>query len=263
MGMRNIITALRFWFRENMSLKKHLILENEAGCIIKAPFYQNKIDFPACKISKYDFKEACYATNLDQNHAIKFIRIVQPGSKKIKPEKGTLYIFLYNKKEKRRFVLHKYSKELLSSGIIATLIEMPMLQILFNKKVLDQPNGPILLRICTRVGFIERALGIFTIFLVVFLVYYLNFKLLQLFEEKDPFYTDFVISSASLVKYKDLLPNDTVNCMICFDEFKGEDEVRLLGCKHFFHPECIDRWLIGHSNCCPYCRLEIPVCERA
>ncbi|CAF1115588.1 unnamed protein product [Rotaria sordida] len=42
-------------------------------------------------------------------------------------------------------------------------------------------------------------------------------------------------------------------CAICLSEYKTGDTVKVLRCKHFFHPECIDPWL-KTSNQCPICR---------
>ena len=46
-------------------------------------------------------------------------------------------------------------------------------------------------------------------------------------------------------------------CPLCFEVFSPEDEVRLLLCKHCFHRECIDRWLLeaqaGKHRTCPLC----------
>lgn len=43
----------------------------------------------------------------------------------------------------------------------------------------------------------------------------------------------------------------TLGCPICAEDFvKGED-VRLLPCKHKFHPKCVDHWLVDVSGTCP------------
>ncbi|EFJ07779.1 hypothetical protein SELMODRAFT_39820, partial [Selaginella moellendorffii] len=45
-------------------------------------------------------------------------------------------------------------------------------------------------------------------------------------------------------------------CSVCLCEFKAitGEEVRLLPwCNHFFHPDCIDLWLVSHKSC-PVCR---------
>ncbi|KAK3413251.1 RING-H2 finger protein ATL56 [Eucalyptus grandis] len=45
-----------------------------------------------------------------------------------------------------------------------------------------------------------------------------------------------------------------VNCVVCLEEFKIGDKCRLLPiCRHSFHTECIDAWLLKMANC-PICR---------
>lgn len=45
-------------------------------------------------------------------------------------------------------------------------------------------------------------------------------------------------------------------CAICLSEFETSENVRILPCAHFFHVQCIDRWLLSNKNC-PVCRLSI------
>ncbi|OQR96772.1 hypothetical protein ACHHYP_13614 [Achlya hypogyna] len=45
-------------------------------------------------------------------------------------------------------------------------------------------------------------------------------------------------------------------CPICLADFKGEDEIRDLPCKHLFHVPCIDEWLRKNKTC-PMCKLDI------
>uniref|UniRef100_A0A7S2SC38 RING-type domain-containing protein n=1 Tax=Rhizochromulina marina TaxID=1034831 RepID=A0A7S2SC38_9STRA len=45
-------------------------------------------------------------------------------------------------------------------------------------------------------------------------------------------------------------------CPICLGTFEKDMEVRVLPCKHFFHPQCVDEWLRLNSTC-PSCRLDI------
>lgn len=45
--------------------------------------------------------------------------------------------------------------------------------------------------------------------------------------------------------------DDGLACSVCTDDFiKGQD-VRMLPCKHKFHPDCIDPWLLNVSGTCP------------
>ncbi|KAL4780382.1 hypothetical protein BJX76DRAFT_48826 [Aspergillus varians] len=45
-------------------------------------------------------------------------------------------------------------------------------------------------------------------------------------------------------------------CSICMDTVKVGDEVTMLPCTHWFHPQCIEMWLNQH-NTCPHCRRGI------
>ena len=47
------------------------------------------------------------------------------------------------------------------------------------------------------------------------------------------------------------------NCAICVEEFQENDQIRVLPCNHFFHPDCIDPWLISHSSLCPLCKQSV------
>ena len=48
------------------------------------------------------------------------------------------------------------------------------------------------------------------------------------------------------------------SCAICVDDFMGGDRLRLLPCGHYFHLNCIDEWLINHSDLCPLCKNQVP-----
>jgi len=43
------------------------------------------------------------------------------------------------------------------------------------------------------------------------------------------------------------------NCVICLEDFEEGSKAKKLGCGHYFHPECIDRWL-KISGTCPMCK---------
>ncbi|KII71352.1 E3 ubiquitin-protein ligase RING1-like protein [Thelohanellus kitauei] len=45
----------------------------------------------------------------------------------------------------------------------------------------------------------------------------------------------------------------TNDCPICMEKFIVGSEIVLLGCEHFFHPDCIITWVRMH-NTCPVCR---------
>ncbi|KAL9307387.1 unnamed protein product [Arabidopsis thaliana] len=47
-------------------------------------------------------------------------------------------------------------------------------------------------------------------------------------------------------------------CVICLEEWKSEETVKEMPCKHRFHGGCIEKWLGFHGSC-PVCRYEMPV----
>ena len=42
-------------------------------------------------------------------------------------------------------------------------------------------------------------------------------------------------------------------CSICLEEFNSEKEIAFLDCKHFYHMECIIKWIKKDASC-PLCR---------
>ena len=40
-------------------------------------------------------------------------------------------------------------------------------------------------------------------------------------------------------------------CSVCVEDFEKGQDLRVLPCKHRFHPECIDPWLLNVSGTCP------------
>ncbi|KAI9110704.1 hypothetical protein K1719_018142 [Acacia pycnantha] len=52
---------------------------------------------------------------------------------------------------------------------------------------------------------------------------------------------------------------EETECCICLSVFEDGEKLKVLpGCKHCFHCQCVDNWLINHSSC-PLCRASIKV----
>ncbi|KAL8159723.1 hypothetical protein V2J09_001260 [Rumex salicifolius] len=55
----------------------------------------------------------------------------------------------------------------------------------------------------------------------------------------------------------DLSSNENAQCAVCLAEYRKEDIVRILPqCSHYFHMNCIDKWLLQNSTC-PVCRVSL------
>ena len=47
-------------------------------------------------------------------------------------------------------------------------------------------------------------------------------------------------------------------CPICLDDFEAnQTTVRELPCRHIFHPDCIDQFLLCNSSLCPMCKQSV------
>mmetsp|Transcript_108231 Transcript_108231/g.170630 ORF Transcript_108231/g.170630 Transcript_108231/m.170630 type:complete len:600 (+) Transcript_108231:40-1839(+) len=46
-------------------------------------------------------------------------------------------------------------------------------------------------------------------------------------------------------------------CGVCLLDFDDGDELRVLSCRHYFHRDCIDHWLLHSATTCPTCKQEL------
>ncbi|CAF3703777.1 unnamed protein product [Adineta steineri] len=64
------------------------------------------------------------------------------------------------------------------------------------------------------------------------------------------------INTIPTVKVTAEQARDSLQCAICMDDFKENDEAKRLPCSHHFHEDCISRWLRMHGTC-PTCRVTL------
>ncbi len=62
------------------------------------------------------------------------------------------------------------------------------------------------------------------------------------------------VGSSNFKDLDDKIKQSNEACTICQEEFRDNDEIRILSCDHVFHLDCIDPWLTKHSHTCPSCR---------
>lgn len=63
----------------------------------------------------------------------------------------------------------------------------------------------------------------------------------------------FRTGSAAGGEPKERLLRGDQECSICFGDYESGELVRELNCKHHFHKQCVDPWLLHHQNRCPLC----------
>ncbi|KAM0933406.1 putative transcription factor C2H2 family [Dioscorea sansibarensis] len=63
------------------------------------------------------------------------------------------------------------------------------------------------------------------------------------------------ILAAGTDKERAISAEDAV-CCICLAKYVDNDELRELPCTHFFHTECVDKWLKINASC-PLCKFEV------
>jgi hypothetical protein len=46
-------------------------------------------------------------------------------------------------------------------------------------------------------------------------------------------------------------------CRVCLSKFRVGETTRRLPCRHVFHRDCVDRWLLSCKRTCPLCRVYV------
>ena len=61
---------------------------------------------------------------------------------------------------------------------------------------------------------------------------------------------EYIKNSSSIIKWKKSYPN--TECCICCEDFKKDQNIRILKCFHKYHKTCIDSWF-AKNLVCPIC----------
>ena len=66
------------------------------------------------------------------------------------------------------------------------------------------------------------------------------------------------VGKVKFEKDSDIPEEEEERCVICYEEFKNNQFIKRMSCKHLFHSFCIESWFT-RSNLCPLCKAEIKV----
>ncbi|KAK6090768.1 hypothetical protein P3W45_000013 [Vairimorpha bombi] len=68
----------------------------------------------------------------------------------------------------------------------------------------------------------------------------------------------YYMSATWVITYKgpEDLPDETMNCTICFEQYEIGNSIKFLPCDHHFHCDCVDEWL-NLKDTCPLCKKNI------
>ncbi|TNV75892.1 hypothetical protein FGO68_gene3600 [Halteria grandinella] len=56
--------------------------------------------------------------------------------------------------------------------------------------------------------------------------------------------------------FRDDAPNKYLECYVCQEEFNNGNALKVLGCSHMFHKDCIRPWF-DKRDTCPLCRVAV------
>ena len=173
---------------------------------------------------------------------------------------SAIHIFEYSGNKEYNKLFELYSDMIFDPETFKLLMERSMF--LFIQSYLIQSSNPLTVEIKEMGPYWVQGLLPVILFIAAGSIYFVGRVIIKKLSKLDPIFSDFQISSSNLTKFKDLPDKTMSQCTICFEDFLPEDEIRILGCLHYYHPNCIDRWLIGHSRKCPCCRHSIEVNEK-
>ncbi|ORD93669.1 YOF7 [Enterospora canceri] len=168
-----------------------------------------------------------------------------------------VYALLYD--SNRSEVINKYNDAVYNKTILVFLIERPIYTFIFNIKEKNKKS-----KVPYRIGLKNYSYFSFPMALaaggiLLIITNSICKKLLGTLAKLEPDLADFVIKNTELCKYNQAKLKTEDHCIICYEEYKDESELRKLSCDHFFHIECIDRWLLSRQHYCPCCRKPVSI----
>jgi hypothetical protein len=203
------------------------------------------------------YKVASSAEEFQEEKCIEMVFV--NNSQQINLNTSSLYIFCANNGVNNPISI--YRDIFFIPNVMKILVESPVFLFL-KERVLESPEK-IKIEIKNNGGGYPWNVLNFTFFIILMmLVCRVSRNIINRLSKMDPIFTNFNIVSSDIKKFKDVIDKSMIECPICFEKFESESDVRMLDCKHYFHPECIGRWLMEPSKKCPCCRNEIVINEK-
>ncbi|WUR03108.1 E3 ubiquitin-protein ligase RNF13 [Vairimorpha necatrix] len=235
---------------QSLHYKSLLSLHNKNGDFkILNYFYIDKIDNEIVTRSSQDLPSSPEETCLfiGPNITLDNINILIP--------KCNTIFYLTNKKIRKEVILERWYLKLalyaseenyflldeeISEEILIMIFNRSKIVMEYNKKeVVSYVNG----------------FGIYTCLLVIFIcMTSILFIICGAYSTVNPIVTEIELERFKVIKFKDIKEQKEDSCLICFEVYDDDEELRILFCNHYFHKTCVDKWLCEQSSRCPYCR---------
>ncbi|KAI4292819.1 hypothetical protein PAPHI01_2093 [Pancytospora philotis] len=183
------------------------------------------------------------------------------SARRIVPRRRVLYVLLHCQEYPRALIKEHHSALWASSEAVAALVEKPAMQYIAMSLRPTHPAHRLVFTVTRAPADPRSPTHYAAVVLIAAAAYGACYLLVRAFEDCNPCMDSFSMPTARIVPYQKEAGSASAQCAICFESFMLDEDVRMLPCSHAFHACCVDRWLIGHNNCCPYCRITVEVVE--
>lgn len=231
-----------------------LNIENAEGCCITASL-SGRNTAKSCIVYDPSEEEVLQGSVYDGIH------ILPPDSPALgAAHERILYIIVHNPAHSAAKLRRRHANLLSRDSVSVALVDQSDLQVLLKSTELKFPDFLLTFSIKQAESYTLRdGMEIILVLVGVLAIYASCLLILRAFEYCDPAMDNFSFLSAKIQRYE--RSTDPEHCSICYEDFEENDEVRVLSCSHVFHAACVDPWLLGHCNCCPYCRKAVEIVE--
>lgn len=161
-------------------------------------------------------------------------------------------------------VIQIYKDFLYNANYMTFLIERPIFEFMFRY----EPFKPQAQRVSHyKITLTNFNYSFFPIALVAGILcyittYYACKRIIKKLAKVEPSFDDFMLKNTKTVTYAEIKNKTEDHCIICYEEYEDDTMVRALSCEHYFHTNCIDRWLLSRQHYCPCCRKAVSISNK-